>query len=523
MSQPQRSTFKGSMWLLVACAAVLAGVVTWAKGSSKGAPELIGDAARSSGDPAARARLPGEPTLVPTNCWVQLPGRRTSCGWVTVPLAPGSRVTVRLPVVRVLATRRDSRLPPLLYLGGGPGHSVIRRLLRDLEPLLSLSEERDLVFFDPRGTGFAQPTLECREEGALEDSLRRCHERQSVEVDPSEFTTMAGVRDVDDVRRALGIERWDVLATSYGARWALTLLRERPQSVRAAVLDSPVPLEVDLIAQLGANAQRALDRVASACAEQPTCAASHPEVGKDLLRVAADLARAPLPVEGTLIDVDRFVRGVLGLLYAPSTAEYLPQLIHRAARGDFELFLELEAGLAVGEFFLGVHLSAQCAEEVPFTTREAVLRGDAKVAPELRRILSGGSYLEDCGLWQVEPAPALENAAVRAEHPVLILSGELDPVTPPFYADLVQRNLPAARLLRVRGGSHGLGTSPCGLRWVDAFLRAPEAALPLRCPEVPSPSPAHLAPGGTAQADMPLRFRAEPPGPGELARLRAAH
>lgn len=550
MGDARRRGSWGAGWGALAVAVAVVGclaAVVWALTGARGTPEgMLGAVPGAADSPAGPGRAAGSaverivvegPAVERTNrsgrsgadgarawepaaCWVELAGERVSCGWVRVPLAEGSRVSLRVAVLRVAPRRRGAPLPPLLYLGGGPGHSVIARLSRDLRPLLSLAEERELIFVDPRGTGFGRPTLECRESGPLEDSLRRCHERQSVDVDPSEFTTAAGVRDVEAVRRALGIERWDVLGTSHGARWALTALRDAPQAVRAVVLDSPVPLEVDLIAQLGSNAQRALDRLAELCAAQPPCAEAFPSPRDDLLRVAAELREAPLRTSGTVIDVDRFVRGVLGLLYAPARAAYLPQLLHRAAAGDFEPFLQLEAGLAVDEFFLGAHLSVQCAEEAPFTSLEAIQRADQRVATELRAVLSGRSYLEDCRLWKVRPAAARENVAVRSEHPVLILSGELDPVTPPDYAEAVRANLPAARWLRVRGASHGLATTACGLRWIDAFTRAPEKELSLDCPDLGVAAPSPLAPTGELQVELPLRFLTSAPDREELERLQ---
>lgn len=136
--------------------------------------------------------------------------------------------------------------------------------------------------------------------------------------------------------------------------------------------------------------------------------------------------------------------------------------------------MELERGLGADDFSLGAHLSVQCAEEAAFTSAEAVRRADATVPTEWRTILSGESYLEDCGVWRVRPAPPRENEAVRASAPALVLSGRLDPVTPPAYAEIVYEDLSASRLVLVRGASHGLALSPCGLRLVDAFCATPK-------------------------------------------------
>lgn len=480
-------------------------------------------AERSSKVESARAlRSPGSGApaeLRSRDCWVRLSRVEAhvevECGTVESPLVPGAPAVARLAVLRVRA-RETSNLPPLLFLGGGPGHPVIAKLTRSLGPLLELARERDLVFVDPRGTGFSTPTLTCRQAGSLPESLRACYEAHSVEVDPSSFTTAAGVRDLEQVRRALGYRRWDVLATSYGTRWALTLLRDAPESVRAVVLDSPVPLQVDLVAQLAGNAYRGLNEVFAACAAQSACRERYPELAEDLKQVASWLATPGSAGGDGSMDADRFVRGLHGLLYSPATAVYVPQIVHRAARGDFRLLVELERGFRTDDFSLGAHLSVQCAEEVAFTSAEAVERADAMVPRPWRTILSGQSYLEDCGVWRVRPAPPRENEAVRATAPALVFSGRLDPVTPPAYAESVYEDLSASRLVIVRGASHGLALSPCGLRLVDAFLRAPEAPLKLSCLDPDAPRPA-LPPRGKIELGASLEVRLEPPTPDDLA------
>lgn len=509
----------GFLWIPVGCLVLVTVAVL---GSLLAVDRLAVDrqgAARSSEvepPPALRSRGSGAPAeLRSRDCWMRPSDVEVECGTVDSPLAPGAPAVARLAVLRVRA-RETSNLPPLLFLGGGPGHPVIARLTRSLGPLLELARARDLVFVDPRGTGFSTPTLTCRQVGSLPESLQACFEAHSVEVDPSSFTTAAGVRDLEQVRRALGYRRWDVLATSYGTRWALALLRDAPESVRAVVLDSPVPLQADLVAQLASNAHRALLEVFAACTSQPACRERYPKLPEDLEQVASRLASLGSAEGDGDPDAERFVRGLLGLLYSPATAVYVPQIVHRAARGDFRLFVELERGIRTDDFSLGAHLSVQCAEEVAFTSAQAVERADAMVPRPWRTILSGRSYLEDCGVWRVRPAPPRENEPVRATAPALVLSGRLDPVTPPAYAEAIYGDLSASRLVVVRGASHGLALSPCGLRLVDAFLRAPEAPLELSCLEPEAPPPV-VPPRGKIELGAPLEVRIEPPTPSDLA------
>jgi pimeloyl-ACP methyl ester carboxylesterase len=530
-------------WLIAAglllVPALIAGIgwSVWRKElRAEASPEVEASAwARDS-----RPERGGVPHFTQVPCWVQLPGHQLECGTVSVPLGAQGRGLVQLAVLRILARSADGQRP-LVFLGGGPGHSVIDRLPSSLRGLATLAQRRDVVVFDPRGTGHSRPTLECRGAGSLRTSLESCFERHSTEYDPSEFTTAAGVRDLEMLRRSWGYERWDVLATSYGTRWALTLLRDAPGAVGSLVLDSPVPLQVDLIGQMGPNAHGALQRVLEACAERAACAQAFPALGADLndallsLRAGALRAgalMAPSLRGGSLgtassfavgeLAPERFLRVLVALLYTPEAISYLPLLIHQAARGEFGMFSQLERALGGAEFFLGAHLSVQCAEEVPFTSAAAVAQADESVPQELRQFLSGASYLEDCALWRVRPAPALENEAVRADVRALVFSGQFDPVTPSAYADRVHRDLSGSRLLVVKGGSHRVGLTDCGLRLVDAFLTAPQEAVDAGCFDSSAQEPILLKVSERLETGTPLLFRTAPPTESELAALLAA-
>lgn len=463
-----------------------------------------------------RGREPGGAgTLRPHPCWVTLEGRSVECAVLSVPAAPGAANRVQLAVLRVRAARATT-LPPLLFLGGGPGQPVIGRLPGALAPLLGLGDERDLVFVDLRGTGFSSPRLVCRSGGELGDTLERCFAEHSVEHDLAHFSTVASARDLEAVRRAFGDERWDVLATSHGTRLALTWAREVPSAVRALVLDSPVPLEEDVIAQLASSVQRALDAIFDACAAERECAVAFPELRGRTERLLTALEGAPR--EG--VTLERFARSLLALLYTPEAIAYVPQLFIRAAQGDWALFSKLEGAVPTTDFALGAHLSAQCAEEVPFTSAAAIDRADAAVFPPLRRVLSGRTYLEDCARWPVPAARASENEPVRTEAPLLLLSGALDPITPPAYAQRIFEGQPRARRLLVRDGSHGPFLSPCGLEVTRAFLRAPEESLPVDCFARPGPSDrdeaTRLEPGEAREVGESLRFVVKEPTEDEL-------
>jgi hypothetical protein len=98
------------------------------------------------------------------------------------------------------------------------------------------------------------------------------------------------------------------------------------------------------------------------------------------------------------------------------------------------------------------------------------------VAPEI------GALFAACSAWPVGPAPVLETAPVHSEIPTLVLAGEFDPITPPAYAAMIDRDLPAATAVTVRGYGHGtVGLGPCPVAIAVRFLGDPTTRPDTRC------------------------------------------
>ena len=147
---------------------------------------------------------------------------------------------------------------------------------------LTLNEHRDVVTLNLRGTGLAEPVLTCPEvtdlnigafaadidettpEGRAMRSTRSSGATtdSSVEgVDLSAYAADDARHDLEDLRIALGVEQWNIVAGEYGSKLAQILARDFPDSVRAVVVNStPVPLQVDWFADLAPNAAQAWDR-----------------------------------------------------------------------------------------------------------------------------------------------------------------------------------------------------------------------------------------------------------------------
>ena len=82
----------------------------------------------------------------------------------------------------------------------------------------------------------------------------------------------------------------------------------------------------------------------------------------------------------------------------------------------------------------------------------------------------GDEYREACERWPVHAAPLSASAPVHSEVPTLLLSGELDPVTPARQAEAAAKTLPNSSLVTVTGAAHGTLMRSCVHDLALAFI-----------------------------------------------------
>jgi D-aminopeptidase len=428
------------------------------------------------------------------------------CGTVEVPedrSHRGGRL-VPLHVVVVRATAPEKREDPLFILAGGPGVAAtgMTRFILE-EAFAPLGRNRDVVFVDIRGTGRSNP-LDCDLPGSDEqpagyfadfmpvEAIEACRRKLEAKADLTLYNTPVIVEDLEEVRRALGYDRVNLYGTSYGTRVALEWMRRHPAALRAVVLDGVVPPSLTMPASHAPDGEASLRAVIARCEVDPACRGAFPDLEGDLRTVVERLEKGrvttsiPHPRTGEPVAV-ALGRGLFGeavrhLLYSPARIVRLPWAIHRAAAGDFTEFARLTFQYARGvrsALSMGLLLSVTCAEDLPYLD-----------LAEARRRAAGtllGSYridqqVEACRRWPSGEVAAEVHAPVRSDVPTLLLSGELDPVTPPRNAEEVARTLTRARRVTVPGGSHSGDTGGCLERLMSAFVEsASPNALDVSC------------------------------------------
>jgi pimeloyl-ACP methyl ester carboxylesterase len=412
------------------------------------------------------------------------------CGTVSVFEDRSARAGRRVDLnVVVLPAATDTPQPdPLFFLAGGPGQGaadmadVVGRVLDKIR------RQRDLVLVDQRGTGKSNP-LDCpagsdslQEVFASEEaSLRRvqaCLASLQPHGDVRQYTTSIAMDDLDDVRAYLGYDRINLYGGSYGTRAALVYLRRHGAHVRSMVLDGVAPTNMRLPLFAARDAERALNQLLADCEASRACRDAYPGLAARirtlLSRLAASPARVRLvhPRTGVADTVEVTARSVAGMifgaLYAPSTAALLPMLIDNASHDDFQGLLALAlAGDSPESISVGMQLSVLCSEDAPRI-------GNADVDREAAARIFGGYLAKDqlasCERWPRGTVDGDYYEPVKSDVPALILSGDLDPVTPASWGDIVAQHLPRSRHLVAPGTGHGVIGTPCGMRLIAAFV-----------------------------------------------------
>lgn len=449
---------------------------------------LLAGAAAAREAPAAGLRL--EP------CRLQGVENGALCGRLMRPLDParpqGTQFELHLAVLPAVA--RNKKPDPVFFFAGGPGQSAIA-LAGSISQLLARTQNRrDVVLIDQRGTGLSAP-LVCPEPAPttpLAEATDPARQAQMLKAcalalqklphgDLRLFTTVLASQDAEAVRQALGAAQVNLVGGSYGTRAALDYLRQFPQAVRRVVLDGVAPPDMVLPASFSPDSQAALDRLLADCEADAACSTRYPR-----LRAALTQLLGSLPQEVTVIHPvtarperlrlqrDMVLSLLRAPLYVPALASALPLAISEAAAGRFEPLLGV--GLGMGgrrgmQLAAGMHYSVVCAEDLPRLAGSSEAAG-ADFGDQFARV-----YRQVCADWPRGPVPAAFYTLPPSPAPTLVLSGGLDPATPPRHGQRVARALgPLARHVVVPQAGHGVMGLDCMRDVLYRFIDATDAA-----------------------------------------------
>ena len=206
--------------------------------------------------------------LHPAKCWFDSDTSwpTKSCFFMFVHEDPDNEASpiISFPVVKFSSSTSTSDKNPVLNLGGGgPGGSVgfetdVNQLWRDHKNLV-VHSGRDFYVIDPRGVGLAHPRMMCREyitatkevfaqkmtrreeDARLLVSEQECKQRLTGNGhNLSHYNSRTIARDIELLRQALQVKKWNLWGGSYASRYALTIARDFPDTVETLILNGAV-------------------------------------------------------------------------------------------------------------------------------------------------------------------------------------------------------------------------------------------------------------------------------------------
>lgn len=461
-----------------------------------------------------------EPAFIPSACMFEgvdlglttLDGAALGfeCGYVVVPErhSEADGATIRIPVAVRRATAADARPDPLLLAQGGPGGDAFG-VFSLLVPNTEIAANRDIVIFNQRGTPYAEPDLSCPETEAIlpqmlaaseeigqqlyDEAIDACYARLRGEgIDLSAYNSLENAADIPLIARALGYETYNFYGVSYGTLLGLHLMRNHPEGLRAVILDSVVPPDINFISEIPASEDRVLSEVFAACEADPACREQYPDLEERFFTLVRQYNENPVtlalanPDTGERYDAymdGTTLRSILfQLLYVPRMSAVFPKMVADLEKGDTR-YIESMWPLLVFDQLVseGMYYSVICAEDADIDVAAIPLES---LRPEIGETARDDiqSYVDACARWQVELLPPAIDDPVISDIPTLLLSGRFDPITPPAFAAAAAARLSNATVLVDPTASHGVAFfNPCVNGIISEFLDDPTASPDSTC------------------------------------------
>jgi pimeloyl-ACP methyl ester carboxylesterase len=379
--------------------------------------------------------------------------------------------TIDLNILVLPAFDQKNKAEPLFDLAGGPGEAATGAGDFYAGSGKEYRRRHDVVLVDQRGTGQSNrlsiPQDKTPQHYLSEmypvDYVREMRHALEQRADLAKYTTSIAMDDLDDARAWLGYDKINLFGLSYGTRAVLVYMRRHPDHVRSAILMGVAPIDLKMPLHHSESAMRAMDLLLSECEQDATCHAAFPQIRDDWKNVLAQLEKQAARVKysppgktaRTTVEIQRdvFAERIRTWMYDRDKAARIPLIIHHAADGDLAPFLQQAIAPSIPDFIAdGLYLSVTCAEDVPFINQEEAAALNADNPFGNYRVFQ---QTRACAMWPRGEIPANFLEPVRSNAPVLIFSGNMDPVTPPKYGEEVAKYLPNSRHVIIPEAGHG--------------------------------------------------------------------
>jgi len=387
--------------------------------------------------------------------------------------------TISLFVAKFPAYKPRKEADAFMVIEGGPGGSSVDLFLQMGSVFDEIRQERDVLVVDQRGTGRSN-RLSCKEPDSDLDTLWHNTDKlrlymqdcaESLDADLSAYTTSVAVQDLEAVRIAAGYPQLTIYGFSYGSRVAQHYLRRFPDAVRAMIIDGVVPVELILTgAEVAKRSHDAFTGMLTRCEESVECKQRFGNLQQKFEQLRSRLRQQPQPVRlqhhnsgewvEDLIGEDDLLTAVRLMPYSTDQLSLLPYFIDQAHAENYAPLLawssllgeSLYQGIAVG-----MSNSVSCSEDAPNLTEDDLLGVESTYMG--MKMLENASLA--CEYWPAGIVDDDFHAVFDSDKPVLILSGETDPITPPANGDKADQMFSNSMHIEVPAHGHGVVSKGC--------------------------------------------------------------
>ncbi|MCE9680518.1 alpha/beta hydrolase [Shewanella sp. AS1] len=422
-------------------------------------------------------QVKAQPQVGDESCYVDGLSDRLRCGFVNVPenYSEPDGKQIQIHYVVLPAIKPSFTQEALLAIAGGPGQSAIENAAGFDRIFNKVRQQRDILLIDQRGTGLSSP-LQCTGESfegtlAFDETdldiaaeIQKC--RDGLTADVRQYGSETALKDFEAVRTHLGYQKLHIYGISYGSRMAQLYMRHYPEAIATVTLDGVVPMQQSVL-NIGDAIARAFKLLFEDCQNNSLCHQQFGQLETEFNQVNQQLAKAPMisqtrdpltfePTQLTMTQ-NKFMGAIRMALYSTNVRALLPHAIHQAAQGNFQPLMGLYA-LTVNStgMAMGMHASVVCAEDWQrFKAQKSAEQANYFSTEMLKGID------QTCPIWDMASVDDSFSAPIDSDLPTLLLSGEIDPATPPSWGEMAMEKLTNAKHFIDPYATHGVAYQSC--------------------------------------------------------------
>lgn len=428
------------------------------------------------------------------------------CGRLIVPedrRHPNGR-TISLSVAIVPAATAKPKSDPIVWIAGGPGDDAITEI--PLAVAGKLNADRDVIFMSQRGTYTANPKLTCDvvDRWAAETldmpydapatgkafavATRKCREElAALTPDLGAYNTLESSDDLEALRLALRIKKWNLYGISYGTDLSLTYMRMHPAGIRSVGIDGIFPPSLAGGVASWPSAAEGINAVFKACDAQAACHRRYGDIAATFRQLVNQYEASPksvsVAVPGHTGKVRVTISGGMLVQWAVSPGTHfagtMPASIDALAHGDPDPIASTWAKpkldpAGIGVLSNGLFNGVSCGEWVPYETEQNVLNAGKRAFPAFGdSIWKNAPNLpfmrQNCAVWNVPSVSPQVREVTRSKIPTLVVSAQYDAQTAASFGAYVARTLPNATVVTIPNVAHVAFGSPSAKANACAF------------------------------------------------------